>query len=252
MEAGVVATPKRGTIVEATPPCTSSPPTWIAGHPVALLDVDLGPRRVALYAVHDLEALVDRGALLRGEAEPPYWAYLWSGARVLASYLARFVDCAGRRVLEIGCGLGLPGVTAAVLGAETTLVDAAPSALEVAAASAHANGVRCDVVAGDFTRLDPAERFDLVLAAEVAYDRERWPELAAVCERHLRPGGATLLADGYRTDTRGLYAALAARDLEVHAIDVRVVEEAHGLPVRLATIRRRTRVSSRNPPRRPV
>jgi predicted nicotinamide N-methyase len=249
---GVVARPKRGTIVEATPPCTSPAPRWIAGHPVELLDVDLGPRRVALYAVRDLEELVDRAALLRGEAEPPYWAYLWSGARVLASYLARFVDCTGLRVLEIGCGLGLPGITAAVLGGETTLVDAAANALELAAASARANGVRCDTLEADFTALDPAEGFDVVLAAEVAYDRERWPELAAVCERHLRPGGGTLLADGYRTDTRGLYAALAALDLQVHAIDVRVVEEGHALPVRLAAIRRRTPVSSRGTPRRPA
>jgi len=238
--------------VEATPPCTSPAPKWIAGHRTELLDVDLGPRRVALYAIPDLERLVDRAALLRGEAEPPYWAYLWSGARVLASYLARFVDVADRCVLEIGCGLALPGVTAAVLGAETTLVDSAPSALELAAASAEANGVHCATMVADFTRLDPTWRADVVLAAEVAYDRERWPELAAVCERHLRPGGMTLLADGYRTDTRGLYAALAARGLDIHAVDVRVVEEGHALPVRLAVVRRRERVSSRDTPQRPA
>jgi predicted nicotinamide N-methyase len=252
MERGVVATPKRGTIVEATRSCISPAPKWIAGHRAELLDVDLGSRRIALYAVHDLENLVDRAALLRGEAEPPYWAYLWSGARVLASYLARFVDVAGRRVLEIGCGLALPGVTAAVLGAETTLIDAAPSALELAAASAQANGVRCDTVVADFTRLDPTWQVDVVLAAEIAYDHEHWPELAAVCERHLRPGGMTLLADGYRTDTRGLYAALAARGLDVHAVDVSVVEDGLALPVRLAVVRRPERLSSRGTPRRPA
>jgi predicted nicotinamide N-methyase len=224
--------------VEKRSPCIPSAPEWIAEHPVALLDVDLGPRHVRLYAVRDLETMVDRGALLRGDAEPPYWAYLWSGARVLASYLARFVDCTGMRVLEIGCGLGLPGVTAAVLGAETTVVDNAPAALDVAVASAAANGVRCTPVVADFTRLDTTWRFDVVLAAEIAYERERYAELAAVCERHLRPGGMTLLADGYRTDTRGLYGALAARGLAVHAVDCRVVEEGRPLPIRLAEIRR--------------
>lgn len=223
--------------MEAPSPCTLRRPGEIAGHAATLLDIDLGTRRVRLHAVRELETLVDRGALLRGETEPPYWAHLWSGAHVLASYLARFVPLAGRRVLEIGCGLGLPGITAAALGARVTLVDATPEALAFAAASAAANAVRCTTVTGDFLQLDPGWRFDVVLAAEVAYDRERWPELAAVCERHLVPGGVTYLADGYRTDTRGLYAALAARGLAVHAMDLRIVEDGRPAPVRIAEIR---------------
>ena len=203
-----------------------------------------------LTTVPDLESLVDREALLRGDVDPPYWAHLWSGARELASYLARFVPLAGARVLEVGCGLALPGITAAVLGADVTLVDSAPEALAFAAASAAANGVRVTGLASDFTRLDPAWRFDAVLAAEVAYDREHYADLAAVCERYLAPEGVTYLADGYRTDTRGLYAALAARGLRVHAIDVRIVEDGRTAPLRLATIRRAdlSRRDSRRPP----
>jgi len=201
-----------------------------------LREFDFDGRRVALYVVDDLEARVDRAALLRGDDDPPYWAYLWSGARVLAAYVARCADVGRRRVLEIGCGLALPGMTAAVGGAEVTLVDAAPEALAVASASAAANDVRCATICADFNELDPAGRFDVVLAAEVAYDRERWSDIAAVCARYLRPGGVTLLADGYRTDTRGLYAALAARDLAVHAIDVRVIEEGRAMPLRLAAV----------------
>jgi predicted nicotinamide N-methyase len=222
----------------------------IADHPVAWLDLAVGSRRVRLCSVPDLEALVDREALLRGEAEPPYWAYLWSGSRVLATYLARWVDLRGRGVLEIGCGLGLPGMTAAVLGAETTFVDAAPEALAFVAASAVANGVRCTTLVADFTRLDPALRFDVVLAAEVAYDRDRYGELAAVFERHLSAGGMGLLADGYRTDTRGLYAALADLGLDTLALDLRVVEEGRAMPVRVTLIRRPAeRVRLRDTPR---
>lgn len=242
-------TPKRGTIVEATSPCI--PPATIAGHPTDTIDVTVGARRVRLVTVRDLEARVDRGALLRGEAEPPYWAHLWSGARELASYVARFVPVAGHRVLEIGCGLALPGLTAAALGADVTLVDAAPAALAFAAASAGANGVHVTTVASDFTRLDHSWTFDVVLAAEVAYDREHYGELAAVCERHLAPGGVTYFADGYRTDTRGFYAALAARGLTVHAVDLRVVEDERPYPLRVATIRRGD-VRRRDSPRPPL
>jgi predicted nicotinamide N-methyase len=211
-------------------------PTRIVDYPVEMLDFDLGGRRIRLCAVRDLEGLVDRQALLRGDVDPPYWAYLWSGARVLATYLTRWIDVRGRRVLEIGCGLGLPGVTAAVLGGEVTLVDAEPVALAFGAASAAANGVACFPVVADFTRLDPAWRFDVILAAEVAYDRGRFAELAAVFARHLTADGVALIADGYRTDTRGLYRALADLRIHSHAIDLRIVEEGRPIPVRLTLI----------------
>jgi predicted nicotinamide N-methyase len=210
----------------------------IADHPATVLAIEVGPRRVHLCTIPELETLVDRDALLRGDVEPPYWAYLWSGARVLAAYLARWADVRNRRVLEIGCGLGLPGLTAAVCGADTTLVDAEPAALAFVAASAAANGVRCTSLVGDFTQLDLDLRFDVVLAAEVAYDRDRFPELAAVFRRHLRPDGVAFLADGYRTDTRGLYRAVADLGLDTHALDLRVLEEGRPVPVRLTLIRR--------------
>ena len=114
----------------------SEPTKWIT------ITVPVGAHCVRLATVPDLESLVDRDALLRGDVEPPYWAHLWSGARALASYLTRFVPLAGARVLEIGCGLALPGVTAAVLGADVTVVDTAPAALAFASESARANGVR--------------------------------------------------------------------------------------------------------------
>lgn len=214
--------------------CT--PTSAIAGWAAHPIEVRVGGACVRLYTVDALERVVDRGALLRGENEPPYWAYLWSGARVLASYLARLVDVRDRGVLEIGCGLGLPGITAAVLGGRVVLVDAEQVALDFALASAAANAVACTAWRGDFTRLDPAWRFDLILAAEVAYDRERFGALADVFARHLAPGGLGLLADGYRTDTRGVYRELAAHGLRTRALDVRVAEEEQRVAVRLTEI----------------
>ena len=41
----------------------------------------------------------------------PYWAYLWPGAFLLADHLAGRSDLAGTPCLEIGCGLGLAGLT---------------------------------------------------------------------------------------------------------------------------------------------
>ena len=213
-------------------------PGVLAGYAVRVIDVDLGPRLVRLCTVDDLESTVDRDALLRGDSEPPYWAYLWSGARVLAAYVARWLQVRDRRVLEIGCGLGLPAVTAATLGARVVVVDEQQAALDFGAASAAANDVACESWRGDFTTLDPTRRFDVLLAAEAVYDAARFPAVAAVFDRHLDVGGIGLVADGYRIDTRRFYRALAERGLVTHAVDVRVIEEGRIVPVRLCAVQR--------------
>src|SRR5262249_16256300 len=77
----------------------------IAGFGARLTHIAAGGHGVALWQVDDLERYVDRHALLAAAdaPEPPYWAHLWSGARVLADAVPR------RRVdaVELGCGLGL-------------------------------------------------------------------------------------------------------------------------------------------------
>jgi predicted nicotinamide N-methyase len=211
--------------------------TSIAGFPARLIRERFGGTALGCYAVADLEALVDRGALLRGEAEPPYWAYLWSGARALAHYLTRWTALRGRRVLEIGCGLGLPGIVAAAAGAEVTFVDGARPALAFVRATLRANGLRAALVCADYRTLSPAARFDLVLAAEVAYEPERFDDLAATLARHLAPAGAALVADGFRTDTRPLYRALAAHGFATRAVELQMMEEGRPARVRLTEAR---------------
>ena len=86
----------------------------IGGFGARLTHIAAGGQRVALWQVDDLERYVDRHALLAAAdaPEPPYWAHLWSGARVLADAVPR-----GRlHAVELGCGLGLPGLVAALHG----------------------------------------------------------------------------------------------------------------------------------------
>ncbi|MEO8605481.1 MAG: hypothetical protein ABI629_23125, partial [bacterium] len=91
------------------------------GVPLEQVTLDLDGERVRLWRATALERFVDVEALLRADAppEPPYWMHLWPGALALARLLATIPDLgAGRRVLELGCGLGLPAVLAARRGAQ--------------------------------------------------------------------------------------------------------------------------------------
>src|SRR3954453_20088444 len=85
--------------------------------PASLLDVEV--RRVdGIYLARprDWEALGDDEALPRRGV--PYWARLWPSGRALGRAVADGPALDGRRVLELGCGLGLPSIAAARRGGE--------------------------------------------------------------------------------------------------------------------------------------
>ena len=208
----------------------------LAGYRAILTQVLLDTGGVALWQVDDLERYVDRHALLAGDdpAEPPYWAHLWSGARVLADA----VPPRPGRTIELGCGLGLPGLAAARRGAAVTFVDRAPAPLAFVRASAAANGIHpVDVVAADFAAGGITGRFDLVLLAEVLYDRAAFPAIARVIAARLSSAGLALLADGARIDTRAFYPELAALGLRVETTSRRIQADGVTEMIALSAIR---------------
>jgi predicted nicotinamide N-methyase len=196
---------------------------------------DVAGRSLALWQVADLERHVDRHALLAGDdpAEPPYWAHLWSGALVLAEAA---VHVPARSAVELGCGLGLPGLAVARAGARVVFVDRLAVPLAFVRASAAANGLAPPpCVVADFGGAALAGRFDLVLAAEVLYDRTAFDPIAHALARLIAPGGCALVADGRRIDTRGFRASLATAGLAWTETSHAVREE--GLPVTVDLLR---------------
>jgi predicted nicotinamide N-methyase len=82
------------------------------------------------------------------------------------------------RVVELGCGLGLPSLVAAARGAVVTATDWAEDAVELLARNAARNGLGVRVEARDWREPWP-ESFDLVIAADVLYEHRNIEPLAA-------------------------------------------------------------------------
>src|SRR5262249_61072950 len=82
-------------------------------------------------------------------------------------------------------------------GADVTLTDGAPATLAFAAENAAENRVAAQVLPLVWGRVPEAlvERFDVVLAAEVVYERDQLPPLCGAVAALLRPGGEAWLAD---------------------------------------------------------
>jgi predicted nicotinamide N-methyase len=115
----------------------------------------------------------------------PYWSVLWRSGVALARELDR-VSLRGLRVVELGCGLGVPSIAAARAGAAVLATDACAEALARVARNARANDVRVETAAVDWRKPDELLRrapFDLVLAADVLYDRPSVAQLLALLPR---------------------------------------------------------------------
>jgi len=132
----------------------------------------------------DSEELLDERAF--GQEEfIPYWADLWPAGVALAGALAGRA-LKGARVVELGCGLGLPSIAAALAGGRVLATDWSTAAIDLLADNAERNGAKLETAVVDWTA--PAallERapFDLVLAADVLYERRNVPVLAELLPR---------------------------------------------------------------------
>jgi predicted nicotinamide N-methyase len=134
--------------------------------------IELPSGELRLLQPQESAELPDAGAV---EWAPiaPYWSVLWRSGVGLARELDGMA-LRGLRVVELGCGLAVPSIAAARAGASVLATDAHAEALTLAARNAHANGVRIETATVYWAEPDELVGrgpFDLVLAADVLYER---------------------------------------------------------------------------------
>jgi predicted nicotinamide N-methyase len=170
--------------------------------------VAVGGRELRMVLPRDSEALLDEQAFEQ-EEYLPYWAQLWPSAIALARVVTGLRPH-GRRVLELGCGLGLPSITAALEGASVLATDWSPDAVAFAAVNATCNGAALRTAVCSWTSPQPLldeAPWDLVLAADVLYEARNVDALLELLPRLVHASGEVLLADpGRRPAERFLHA----------------------------------------------
>jgi predicted nicotinamide N-methyase len=146
-----------------------------------------------------LLAAADLDSLVTDSSDPdrlPYWAVLWESARGLARWVIERGGWADVPVLEVGCGLGLPGLAAAALGARVAQTDLFLEAVVAARLHAQNNHVpHTTQWVADWCAWDLPGRWPVILGSDVTYERSVHGALLDVLERALEPDGSVYLSD---------------------------------------------------------
>jgi predicted nicotinamide N-methyase len=144
----------------------------------------------------------------------PYWADLWPAARMLAKALKHEPLEPGTEALEIGCGLGLPGIVALSRGLRVTFSDYDECALHFAAVNARLNGFTdFELLQLDWRNPPAGLRTPLILGADLIYELRNIEPLVAFIKQVLAPGGLCLLTDQDRIPAYALVDSLKLENL---------------------------------------
>jgi predicted nicotinamide N-methyase len=176
----------------------------------------------------DSDRLMDHPAIRSAFAADeylPYWADLWPAARMLAKAILREAWTPGLEALELGCGLGLPGIAALSRGLHVTFSDYDRTALRFAGDNARLNGFE------DFNLLHldwqtpPADlRFPVLLASDLVYELRNVEPLVRLIKQVLQPDGLCLLTDQDRVPSYTLRETLTGMGLDYTAQVMRAGE----------------------------
>ena len=169
-------------------------------------DLQLRNHHVKVSRIKDIDKLFNE-LLSKGASDlnvvderMPYWADLWPSAIGLAEYIDSNPETVqGKKILEIGCGLGLPGIVAQLCEGKVTMSDYLQEALDFAENNWHKNlSEKFNGILLDWRDSSSFEKTDLIIASDVAYESRSFQPLKDSFLTILKPGGELLLSEPNR------------------------------------------------------
>ena len=210
---------------------------------VMVEDVPVGAHQFRIASVRQPEKLLDAitaAEFLRDE-RLPYWAELWTSAIVLAGRILGDTAVRGKRVLELGCGLGLAGIAAARAGADVTMTDYDRDALLFARWNAAVNLGASATGHVQILPLDwrepAATTYDIILGADIVYERRHFAPLWRFLSAALKPGGYVLLGEPDRQMGADFLAQAGEEGFRSSVDRVGIQRRGRASTVRVATLR---------------
>ena len=159
----------------------------------------LNGHSLTVRVVRDIEAIITDPD---DEDKVPLWADIWPAARGMAQYIWEYMDFNDTQVLELGAGVGLAGVVAALRGAKLTVTDYNEQALDLTQENLVLNGIE-DAISflGDWRSFALEKQFDWIIGSDVLYDPKLNIHIRDIIKNNLLPEGKLLFSHPGRKPT---------------------------------------------------
>lgn len=156
--------------------------------------IKLGEESLELIKVVDIDELLED---VTDADQIPFWADLWPASLGLARYILNNRRLLNKRnVLELGAGVGLAGIAARIAGANVLQTDYSEAALRFARINSLRNGLpEPQLLLADWRRFPQVGQFDLIIGADILYEKTLHPSLSKLIADALKPDGTLWLAD---------------------------------------------------------
>ncbi len=171
-----------------------------AGYHTRLIDVRLAGQDYRIRALADRQQYADPDGLAElagiSSAQWCLFGQIWPAGRILAGAMIGF-DIAGKRILEVGCGLGLASLVLQRRRADITASDHHPLAQRFLRENAVLNALPA-LAYHDLPWLTDDRvigRFDLIIGSDVLYEHAHAGLLAGLLHRHAHAASEIMIAD---------------------------------------------------------
>ena len=190
------------------------------GYATRELVVCLGGRDYLIRALSDLQQFADPQHLAeRAGISSALWSLfgqVWPSGRVMAEAMV-VQDIDGKRILELGCGLGLSSLVLQQRHADITASDHHPLAESFLRHNAAQNAMLA-IIYRDLRWEVPdltLGLFDLIIGSDVLYETGHADQLAATVLRHAAADAEILITDPGRGNSSSFTRAMALQGYAV-------------------------------------
>lgn len=165
----------------------------------------IGANKLEILQFRDMEKYIeelDSRTGINESIELPFWAKIWPTSILLSYYLERLKIPPETHILEIGGGIGICGLFAAMQGYNVTISDVNQDALLFAQINILKNNLekRAQTQKIDFTRDRTNRKYKFIIGSEALYREETYRPLIKFFWNHieLEPDSEIILANHYQ------------------------------------------------------
>ncbi len=190
------------------------------GYSVKTTKVQVGDHAYQIRSLSDKQQFADpQGLAEQAGISSASWCLfgqLWPAGQVLANAMS-VIPIEGRRILEIGCGLGLSSLVLQKRSADITASDHHPLAESFLQHNANINFLK-HVTYVDLSWQKPHTtlgKFDLIIGSDILYERDHAQMLSALIIRHAKPAAEIITTDPGRGVSAAFSRAMLAQGFRI-------------------------------------